>query len=1648
MINFIIIFSLFSYITAFNKPTPYHTQDLSMKEINRQNRNLQKRNLQDLSISPSVSASISASISASPSVSSFITPSYSYINTRSIINSPTATATCPYRVYNAANDFSSVQGSNGWYYGYYNSGTFTQFTNYAISNTGSVGSVFSWNYNVASNGIISSTMIMPNGANSCNTQSYGDITPVLRWYNPIGSCYQDITLTAIINHGSSNGGIIAQLTVNGNLIYSNSDGGTLTYTNSFNLFGVSSIELSVGPLNHNCDYGQTTYSLNISPIGNSATSIKSISTTPSTIKSVSPIRTFTNSYTIKNTISSLPSPSSTPSPRQSFSSSVSQTNSKSTSISKSPSISVSSSRSPYNSNSVSRSATATATVFYTGNWTDYGSVYWNVPLSNTASETISECMIRCSLNPSCGGISVNTPCFNIPLNSPNIYTTVCANCFIIPIEGVGSGVFVSNAGWESFIIYDKMFPPTTTSITTKSQSVSSLPTSSLQLYTTFNMCSPNNNQITLPIVNSYTTLYTNLAGTTYGNSLNCEFTINGGNNYAIFQINFTTFTTEVCCDFFKIYDAMNTQVFSYAGSNIPASFLIRSSYIKLQFITDGSVIFSGVYVRVTLIYPTSSSSSSFSTTNSLTPTLSKSSSNSQSSFNSISSTKSISNSKSASSSNSISSSAFETRLPSSTNSISYSAFGTRSPSISKTSIISNTGCYTYSPYSTSSNFTSYSPISTSSILESLSRCSTNTGKYTNTLTTSTTNTQSVTAIQSPSYNTPSNVTSISQSVSSSHTIAPSPSSAASPSSFFSNCPSNSISGSITASISISHSVTLSPTVSPSPIIILSNEDIGKQLLTQFVGNKTSLSVNEATTVINTIQDLPHDQIKDVLRTVGILTLGSNPNGSFSISTTAFDFHAQVLPQKPLVINSSTFGLNVPKLNISGSAVSLISWNTNPHQSNTRIDTKLYSVSVSSLNGTELSISNLSTPLQFTYALSLPSNDTRVNIPKYRIDCLDDITYIISNNKPVFTQLVKNNSGYIIPCPDREHIVSCNSQSTQLLSPSLITFNCPVPKYEAKCVYWSFKTNDWASDGCYVVSATKDTLVCNCTHMTDFGSRLDAVYQSNKDIFAGAADVYSLDGLIKFKQFYITFGSIAVVGLITFLIGLILDIRDSRKYYDILLKDPIIKELKHQTGCLIDVCYEYSVNFGREGKDGKETKDIKPIEVYGFYRFISIWWNRLIFQHSHISAFFRFDPRLPRLFRLLIIFVAQFNSLFLSAFLYSFKYGDTSNNIELPQITITETIVLAIITAVLNVPIITFFVKLMNTSGIDEFKWRYPILYDELIRRHAFEEELSKYEIDELDVRLLNIVKFKDKTYIENLKNSIKIDKNNNDFIYNNTDKNEFDNDDHTLIDMILIYLFNYKHKKKDIKKGSIDKAYLIANKDYPTTPKKSYLLSYLPFHTIKGGLVFFLSIGWFIWCLNYLLLFAAHNAVSVSNNMLTSFGISEISTVLVTQPIVLFFMLCFAYTMNKLSNRFTFLKSVKRIPSLYYFSDPFVKPYSSLLATGFAYRIFLNGPADISQSTNVSQTIKDLGYTTLNGVIEGFEHIDHTQTQRDTKMIELYELLKNPDEISRLTNVIYINDTENYKYKNEDLIVKELKDTQLDFYKFEKIIKIDKKRKR
>jgi hypothetical protein len=212
---------------------------------------------------------------------------------------------------------------------------------------------------------------------------------------------------------------------------------------NFNVYDVYSIELSVGPLNGNCDNGQTTYSLIISPMGSSNTVISSISNTASRIPS----------------ISNMASNSNTNSPK--------------------PSYSITSST----NNSVS--ATATATVFYIGNWTDLGQIdYANADILAVpyTTKTIYQCQLSCWLNPLCGLIGVTTPCTTISLDNPAIYTTVCQQCYLKYTSGWN---IAATTTVKSIMLYDRVYPPTITPRITSSPTASALATSSVATYNIF-----------------------------------------------------------------------------------------------------------------------------------------------------------------------------------------------------------------------------------------------------------------------------------------------------------------------------------------------------------------------------------------------------------------------------------------------------------------------------------------------------------------------------------------------------------------------------------------------------------------------------------------------------------------------------------------------------------------------------------------------------------------------------------------------------------------------------------------------------------------------------------------------------------------------------------------------------------------------------------------------------------------------------------------------------------------------------------------------------------------------------------------------------------------------------------------------------------
>jgi hypothetical protein len=960
----------------------------------------------------SVSASVSASASASVSVSAFESTSpsarESIFENAYISQYPTSyhtlspTTSCRYRIYNANTDFSNIQGSHGWYYGYNNNNIFTQFTNYGIATPGSLGNVNSWNFNINSNGNIGSSMIMPNGAAACNTASYGDVTPILRWYNPIGSCYQDVTIYFSVNHNSPNGGVVVQLTINGNIIYYNSNGGYLLYSNYFNGYGVNSIELSIGPLNHNCDSGQTSYSLIISPMGISNTVLPTFTNTPSNIPSVSSIKSPTNSFSIKNSIS----------PQYSRSSSV--------------------------------SATATSTVFYTGNWSDLGQLNYamaDIPPSPLGSMTINQCQINCWLNPLCGLIVVTTPCNTISLDSPLIYTTICQQCWLKYTSGWVINVDTVS---RSIMLHSRVYPPTSSSITTYSETVSSIPTPTLITYSSYNMCSNTGTSIRLPNLGSSVLLITNPIGTNYINFNNCNFYINGGSSSQVFRITIQSMNTEPCCDFLSVFDENNIQIIRYSGVYNSYSFLVSSSSINIQFTSDVSIVASGVVMLISLEYPTQSITSIPTVSNRPSPSVSKSAFNSR--------TNTISESLSKTSSYSIS----ESKSISESNSIisSYTA----DPSISNSGSSSDTKLPSTSPSTSKSSRITKSPSQSNSVSYSLST--------------------------SPSTSKSSRITkSLSQSNSVSYSLSTSPS--------------------VTFSPSPSYSATPLPDALPfklPPKDSNYNKALANQMndyLNNLLLSDKILPPTQALAVINNIPSIGVSDTLNILKKIGGVI--SEP---VIFSSASFEGKLAPIKNTTIQVSSNAYNISVPLIpNLPpNSAMVAISWSNTTSFSNETTLSNIMSVSVSN-KGVDQSIKNLTTPIVLVWSIS------DIKIP---------------------------------------------------------------PNMTLTCSYWNYTSKSWDSDGCNIT--INNNIECSCNHLTDFVARFERIAKMNENLFKNAGNVYSLEGLIKYQNYYIFYG---VYFIIMILIGICLqqlDIKNSKQYLKSLKHNfDIIKFKKEINNFYIDKC---------------------------------------------------------------------------------------------------------------------------------------------------------------------------------------------------------------------------------------------------------------------------------------------------------------------------------------------------------------------------------------------------------------------------------------------------------------------------------------------
>lgn len=693
------------------------------------------------------------------------------------------------------------------------------------------------------------------------------------------------------------------------------------------------------------------------------------------------------------------------------------------------------------------------------------------------------------------------------------------------------------------------------------------------------------------------------------------------------------------------------------------------------------------------------------------------------------------------------------------------------------------------------------------------------------------------------------------------------------------------------------------------------------LYRDFLNGQNQLSGPQADTIIANIMDEEEMDIGDTLGQISALTINTlAANIPFVSKTGKFNLYAIMMDEEESnVVEHSNLKITLPPVNIINTSLSTIYWKNNPYENVTNAtikpDTNIISVTLRNFSGVKINAQSLNKPIQMSWSV--------------------------------------NNT-----------IISNSTNNTNLT---------------AECLYWNTTILNWDTYGCYPVKVNSSVITCNCTHLTDFGARFRAVFQSNKEIFTTTSiAVYSLEGLKTYYNFYIIFASLGAFGLLTFAVGVYLDAYDSKTYYSHILLNPIIQKIAKKY--IVDVCRINRVSPLHTESKKDIPKPSKPSLLY-------IMLNRILLQHSQLSAFVRYDPRLSRIFRFLLIFVGLFNSLFLTGFMYGFTYG--SDEIAVASMSLVDSVILSLVTAALNYPCLILLSSLINSAGLAEFAWRYPVILDELIRRHRFENEISMYDEVELNTIDKSKLVYTEPQNIDSIHNISTVF---------NTIQNYFIGAVGAVTAVFtkkpeaLAKKPEAKEKPKEKEKGEINKAYSYAQKPYINPKSAPYYYSYLPFHTYIGGAVFSISLGWFAWCLNYLLLFSANHDNTISDSVLTSFGLNELETIVLIQPISILLVMAVSYCVRKVTKG-RFENNKLNVPSLYYFSDPYVQSDSTQFSTHLAFDIFVNIPSQISRTINQNSIKeKNLGYAALQTVLDFIDTGDtaYAPTTKEERIEYLY----------------------------------------------------------
>jgi hypothetical protein len=710
----------------------------------------------------------------------------------------------------------------------------------------------------------------------------------------------------------------------------------------------------------------------------------------------------------------------------------------------------------------------------------------------------------------------------------------------------------------------------------------------------------------------------------------------------------------------------------------------------------------------------------------------------------------------------------------------------------------------------------------------------------------------------------------------------------------------------------------------------------KDSLSQLLGTNQTISAADATAIIDTIFATPpesQDDAKDALITIAAL-LVSTLTEPYTAKTDAFTFTATPMTNSTQQLVLDSLSLDIPVISdVAG--ISIITW-TN-----------------FSDGGIVTSDGGISD--------GAPRNTAASGVVAIDAFSLSGTSLSISNL----------------------------SQPFSLTWPSPPSTSQP-ENTTISCSYYNRTTLTWETDGCYTIfDNITATYTCDCYHLTEFALRFRAIARQNEQIFTSFDNVYSLEGLSKYKSIFILFSVIIATFILILCVLSRYDKYSYRKYSEYL--NNISAEIG--TYPFID---RMQIHLQPRARARANTTVEKKVEIPSTAlkpsagNLLRIWLNRTFYHHPYLSIFTRFDPRLPRVYRALFIFVLVCQSIFVTAFFYGYVTA-VPDKMEL-----SETITLSIITALINIPIMRFFYALMNRAGIYEFAWRYPHLFAELKRRHTFEHYTANIPTQQIVSCAYDDISIMSDNYLFDINSPARQSSNSS-----NTG-NMTGTDSENITENLLVNLC--RRIKSNTRPHIVALRHLrnIVNTVAPST--KQHVPWYhhiLPFHTIQGAAACALPLVWIIWCINYLLLFSAVQSDVTLYNIFASYGISQVVAICLTNPISL----CVSIIVGILISRIRLctgrIGKIYRSP-LATLSDPLSNADATALSADIGYWLFSHVPALISVRGDPQRQIYYASPQAFNGAMHaimsattlGANQSVADKQIRDRALIYLYNKLR------------------------------------------------------